>query len=848
MRPGILIACLLLSRFTFGQISGIISDNRTDKPLEAVQVFIQGRSVSAVTDQEGKFQLDGISPGFADLILYKKGYNLFKSSIRIDQDKRYEVNLALQPAPKQSGPIAPAEETSLFKEALLGISDLNLINSSALSVVQHKSAKTLTASEPLIMINKRLGYKIRYYLNQAIWSGNQYKVQGYFTFETIPVSGSKEIIELAQRRVDAYSGSMRHLLKSIVSGTAKEEGFELSPAIEIKPSIANYFALMVSSPTSVTYHGGASQIITSGSIQASADGILLIPQHMAVSGPMSDKSAPFLLPEDYVPVVPGADDFMQYYERIYVHTDKPYYYPGEPLWFKGYINYYEPSWRDSLSKVAYVELIDPSKKVILSKTLRIDSGFFHSDFILPDSLAAGGYFLRAYTQLSRNYGDDNLFVKSLPVLSMVDRLDRHQSVNDTISNPHVAVHLDKKRYSTREKISLSMGVKGSVPLRGNISIAVTDAAQVIDVPTRHTILDRYRIEHGQLLPDVVMKYPVEFGVSYSGRFLNDRGKPAKTNLTIIQHRPRKALFAETNDLGYFQLTGLQFGDTTTFSFKSDQAKNYPFGKVEILPAEAVPAINFPETTQIEIEHTGEAQRLISEYEVPKDTKMLEAVTIKASRVEQEVKPIRMYGAGDYSIPENSVKVGYPNLLYTLVGYPGLYVSPGQGIVKFVRSMNQSVFNAKSPLVVVNDVPMQGDAGEVLSLLDPANVSSIEVFRRVKPIFGSEGAFGVISVYTKNGLLGTKNIITPNFQQIRLRGFSDSRLFKSPNYSNPSIGPIQPDYRATLYWNPDVDISSDVATVSFFSSDLPGIYRIIIEGVLSNGEPVRVVKLIEVEDK
>jgi hypothetical protein len=262
----------------------------------------------------------------------------------------------------------------------------------------------------------------------------------------------------------------------------------------------------------------------------------------------------------------------------------------------------------------------------------------------------------------------------------------------------------------------------------------------------------------------------------------------------------------------------------------------------------VPAINFPETTRIEIEHTGEAQRLISEYEVPKDTKMLEAVTIKASRVEQEVKPIRMYGAGDYSIPENSVKVGYPNLLYTLVGYPGLYVSPGQGIVKFVRSMNQSVFNAKSPLVVVNDVPMQGDAGEVLSLLDPANVSSIEVFRRVKPIFGSEGAFGVISVYTKNGLLGTKNIITPNFQQIRLRGFSDSRVFKSPDYSNPPIGTTQPDYRATLYWNPDIDISSNIATVSFFSSDLPGIYRIIIEGVLSNGEPVRVVKLIEVEDK
>ncbi|HQQ96058.1 MAG TPA: carboxypeptidase-like regulatory domain-containing protein [Cyclobacteriaceae bacterium] len=848
MRPVILVACMLLSQFASGQLSGIIRDDRIQKSIVGADVFIHGRSVFTVTDDEGKFQLDGISPGFADLVIHKKGYTLYKSSIRIDPEKRYEVNLTLQRSPKQSGSPAPPEETGLFKETLSGVNDLNLVNTSALTFVRNGAGKRLTAADPLILINRGLGYRISYYLNQAIWTGSKYDVKGYYTFEPISFGRSEEIIEVAQRRVDAYSGSVRHLLKSLVAGTAESEGFTVSPPIAVKASIANYYILTGEKTTSVSYKGMLSQLTMDESLQVSEDGILLIPNTLAVTGPMAGKSKDLILPQDYVPVIPGADDLMQYYEKIYVQTDKPYYYPGEPLWFKGYINYYEPSWRDSLSKVAYVELIDPSKKVILSKALRIDSGLFHSDFILPDSLTAGGYYLRAYTQLSRNYGDDRLFVKSLPVLSMVDRLNRSQSVNDTVSNPHLIVHPDKKRYSTREKISLSMGVRGSVPLRGNISVSVTDVAQVIDVPTHNTILDRYRIEHGQLLPHIVMKYPVEFGVSYSGRFLNDRGKPVKTNLTIIQHRPRKALFATTDDLGNFQLTGLQFSDTTTFSFKSDQATSYPFGKVEILPAEAVPAINFPETTQIEIEHTGEAQRLISEYEVPKDTKMLEAVTIKASRVEQEVKPIRMYGAGDYSIPENGVKVGYPNLLYTLVGYPGLYVSPGQGIVKFVRSMNQSVLNAKSPLVVVNDVPMQGDAGEVLRLLDPANVSSIEVFRRIKPIFGSEGAFGVISVYTKNGLSGTNNSITPNFQQMKLHGFSNSRVFKSPDYSNPPIGTIQPDYRATLYWNPDINISSDVATVSFFSSDLPGIYRITIEGILSNGEPVRVVQFIEVEDR
>lgn len=849
MRFGLFVAFLLLAQIGRSQLSGVIKDERTQKLLPEVEVFIHGRSVSAVTDQQGKFQLDGISPGFADLILYKKGYALFKSSIRIDQGMRYEVNLALKPAPKQSGPIAPPEETSLFKEALLGVSDLNLINASALSVVQHKSTKSLIASQPLIIINKRLGYKIRYFLNQAIWSGKQYDVQGYFTFERIPVSGSREIIALAQRRVDAYSGSMRHLLKSLVAGTTKEEGFELSPAVEIKPSIANYFAIMVTSPTSVTYHGVTSQITTSGSLQASVDGILLIPQHMTVSGPMLNKSTPFTLPEDYVPVVPGADEFMQYYEKIYVHTDKPYYYPGEPLWFKGYVNYYKPSLRDSLSRVVYVEIINPDRKLTASKTLRIDSGLFKGEFVLPDSLAPGNYFLRAYTQLARNYGDENLFMKSIPVIAMTDRVDHQQSENTASEDLRLSIKTDRALYKTREKVTLTIQLEPESKLVGaNVSLAVTDATQVVGVPIAGNILNGFPIERGKLLPHTDLTRPAESGFGYTGQFFNDNGKPTKTNLTIVQLKPRNALFAETDEKGYFVQTGLQFYDTATFSFKSDKAKNFPFGKVEILPRQPAPLMDLPEPTRLTIQNTEERQRLISEYEVPKDTKVLDEITIKAGRMEEEVKPLRMYGAGDFSIPENKVKTGYPNLLYTLVGTPGLIVVPGSGVVKFTRAMTQSIFNDTGPLVVLNDVPMSGDAGQILSMIDPANVSSIEITRRLKSIFGSQGNAGVISIYTKSGLIGTSAKVTPNFQRIRLSGFARPRKFQSPDYDNVSTDSSKPDYRATIYWNPEISLTRQPETLTFFSSDLPGRYRVELEGILSNGEPVRVVQFIQVEDR
>jgi hypothetical protein len=370
---------------------------------------------------------------------------------------RYEVNLAMQLAPKQAGGgihPAPLEETSLFKEALLGVSDLNLVNSSALSLQLNKSMRSLLASEPLLIINKKLGYKIRYYLNRASWSGTRYDVQGYFAFDPIPLSRSQEIIKQAQQRVEVYQGSVRHLLKSLVLGRAREEGFEMNPIVQVKPSIPNYYTLEATSMVTITYRGAASQLTFVGPVQSSVDGNLLIPQNLQVSGPMVDKSSPFVLPQDYVPVIPGADDFMQYYERIYVHTDKPYYYPGEPLWFKGYINYYNPSWRDSLSRVAYVEIISPDKKVLLTKTLRIESGLFHGEFLLPDSLASGSYFLRSYTQLGRNYGDGNLFMKSIPVMAMTERADHQQAVNASMEDPRLLIKSDKAVYKTREKINL----------------------------------------------------------------------------------------------------------------------------------------------------------------------------------------------------------------------------------------------------------------------------------------------------------------------------------------------------------------------------------------------------------
>lgn len=100
-------------------------------------------------------------------------------------------------------------------------------------------------------------------------------------------------------------------------------------------------------------------------------------------------------------------------EKVYVHTDKPLYYPQENLWFSGYI--VGASNRSELanSDVAYVELISPKGSVQKRLRLPIQQGKIKGDFKLGST--GGIYKLRAYTHWMKNFGEKAFFEKKIQV-------------------------------------------------------------------------------------------------------------------------------------------------------------------------------------------------------------------------------------------------------------------------------------------------------------------------------------------------------------------------------------------------------------------------------------------------
>jgi hypothetical protein len=95
--------------------------------------------------------------------------------------------------------------------------------------------------------------------------------------------------------------------------------------------------------------------------------------------------------------------------------------------------------------------------------------------------------------------------------------------------------------------------------------------------------------------------------------------------------------------------------------------------------------------------------------------------------------------------------------------------------------------------------------------------------------------GIISFISTEGILNAIESSSSVFRQV-YEGCLKDEVFYSPDYSIDAerLSRI-PDFRNTLYWNPDVVTSANSpAAVEFYTSDDEMEYTVIIEGFTSEG--------------
>lgn len=246
MRIKVTVIFLFLCELLFSQnYSGQVLDAFTKQPIESVSVYFDGTTIGTTTNSNGFFTInlkDNKSTNSL-LVISFIGYE----SIIINTDA-FKDNTIYNLVEKQTalGEVVLFDNWSrkkklrVFKDQFLGFNKATLQckieNEKAIKLVYNKHQKQLyaTATEPIIVVNKALGYKIYYDLiDFEVTFSNCInclkKVESVFysgttRFEELNLKRTKS--KYIKARQKSYFGSLLHFMRVLAKNKTKEAHFK----------------------------------------------------------------------------------------------------------------------------------------------------------------------------------------------------------------------------------------------------------------------------------------------------------------------------------------------------------------------------------------------------------------------------------------------------------------------------------------------------------------------------------------------------------------------------------------------------------------------------------------------
>ena len=214
-------------------------------------------------------------------------------------------------------------------------------------------------------------------------------------------------------------------------------------------------------------------------------------------------------------------------EKIYVHTDKPYYIYGEKIWFRVYLAdamTHEPA---SISQYVYVELINSLDSVITRVKIRETEEAYHGYLLIPNDALEDDYTLRAYTAFMCNQGEEEFFTKNIHI---GDPQSVKVSVNNGRTTPVSDHDFDVGFYPEGGFLMESMPCKVGVK-------AMKSSGQATEVSG--VVFNRSGVEVARFTSDYLgmgaFMIAAQSGESYYALCENDRGQSKRFELPAAVH-------------------------------------------------------------------------------------------------------------------------------------------------------------------------------------------------------------------------------------------------------------------------------------------------------------------------
>lgn len=314
------------------ELRGKIYSAKDSTALAAVSVYFDGTSIGTSTNSDGEYQIKRNGSGEVPLVIRFMGYQTVTIE-KIPQDLTFLPAIYLQEKQEQLNevvlqpdPWSREKKLKIFRREFLGLTeealDVKIENEDALKLYYNPAENVLTvyADEPLLVINKHLGYEIEYNLQLFKAQLGLNNFGGTYT-QSVYYEGTSFFKEYKGRkrpfkkhvlhRRDAYFGSSLHFMRALANKKLAENSFSIFHEQKQVPTY-EYFEITpresgaevkVLKDHLVLVYGNFDQ----SGLQAS-EGFLIDrlgnhspPQAVTFTGKMAYSRIALLLPLDYYP-------------------------------------------------------------------------------------------------------------------------------------------------------------------------------------------------------------------------------------------------------------------------------------------------------------------------------------------------------------------------------------------------------------------------------------------------------------------------------------------------------------------------------------------------------------------
>ncbi len=458
-------------------IMGSVVDNETNEPLPFVNVFISNTTKGTQTDAKGNFVLKPQSAGYSKVVASMVGYKTFEQEfiLRPDETRRLTIHLTTDTRFLTEVKIAGKLDKQWkrlyndFEREFLGRNknarNCKVINPYDIDVTKKRQVLTARATKTIEIENNALGYSLSYQLEDFQSTKVSYQFSGRLFFKLLPTTDDAVAKTWENNRNQAYRGSLRHFLASVVHKKSREEGFrvylEQTPSTQLVRNhyFRNNSLIEINADTLAQFNASLQRAslpnhryeihyihrndpqtwyfdvnrevswlnIKGAALDFSYNGILENSKQLETVGSMSKRRVADLLPDDYqstgtLPNEPFEDTGLipnyKKQEKINLTTDQNAYIPGDTLRFE--IEVVDATSHAPIDQAIIYLTIRNQERWIDQQKLWLERGKYRGKWVIPDTLK-GTYQLIVHNRWARNFDEHfwgrkniQVFADSLP--------------------------------------------------------------------------------------------------------------------------------------------------------------------------------------------------------------------------------------------------------------------------------------------------------------------------------------------------------------------------------------------------------------------------------------------------